>query len=165
MINGIVCCAKDFGIGKQNGLLFDIPADMKHFVDKTKGKIVVMGKSTYDSLPKKPLKNRLNLIIWDKAPSIDCLEGCLTFNNFEQLLKAVKLLAERDEVFICGGASVYKLFLPYYDRLYITMVDAIDPEATAFFPNINEHPEFKLVNAYFEEYEPYQLSFLTYVRG
>ena len=138
MIKGIVCCASDYGIGKKNGLLFNIPADMQHFKEATTGNICVFGYNTYMSLPKRPLKNRINIVLWDKAPSIDCLEGVITFSDFNQLVKFVKILAVQYDVYICGGAGVYKAFLPYYDEIDITFVDAVDAEATAFFPNLRE---------------------------
>ena len=137
MIKGIVCVAKDWGIGKSNGLLFNLPADMKFFRETTKHNIVVMGYSTYLSLPKRPLPGRVNVVLWDKATSLDCLEGCITFNAFEQLLNFVKILSKEYDVFICGGSSVYKLFLPYYDEILVTKVDAEDKEATVFFPNLD----------------------------
>lgn len=142
MIKGIVCAAKDWGIGKSNGLLFNLPADMKFFRETTKHNIVVMGYSTYLSLPKRPLPGRVNVVLWDKATSLDCLEGCITFNAFEQLLNFVKILSKEYDVFICGGASVYKLFLPYYDEVLVTKVDAEDKEATAFFPNLDEEESY-----------------------
>ena len=135
MIKAIVCCAKDFGIGKKNGLLFDIPADMMHFRHETTGKICVFGYNTYLSLPKRPLKNRVNVVLWDQAPSMDCLEGAITFNNFNALLNFVQILAKQYDVYICGGQGVYTAFMPYYDLIDLTMVNAEDPEATAFFPN------------------------------
>ena len=137
MIKGIVCVAKDWGIGKANGLLFSLPADMKFFRETTKHNIVVMGYSTYLSLPKRQLPGRVNVVLWDKATSSDCLEGCIAFNAFEQLLNFVKILSKEYDVFICGGASVYKLFLPYYDEVLVTKVDAEDKEATAFFLNLD----------------------------
>lgn len=143
MIKGIVCVsAINWGIGKNNGLLFNIPADMKFFRETTKHNIVVMGKATYDSLPKRPLPGRVNVVLWDKATSLDCLDGCITFNAFEPLLNFVKILSKEYDVFICGGASVYKLFLPYYDEVLVTKVDAEDKEATAFFPNLDEDDSY-----------------------
>lgn len=165
MISAIVCCAEDYGIGKQNGLLFDLPADMKFFVEKTRSKAIVMGYSTYLSLPKRPLKNRLNIVLWDKATSIDCLEGCITFNNFEQLLYFVKQLAAIQEVVICGGASIYKLFLKHYDKIYLTRVQAVDPEATAFFPNLDDYSEFECISESTpEENNGYTIRFTEYKR-
>ena len=163
MIKGIVCVAKDWGIGKANGLLFNLPADMKYFRETTKHNVVVMGYSTYLSLPKRPLPSRVNVVLWDKATSIDCLEGAITFNNFESLLSFVKVLSKEYDVFICGGVSVYKLFLPYYDEVLVTKVDAEDPEATAFFPNIDEDPRFKVgTEIAFIEDNGYKLKFLVY---
>ena len=138
MIKGIVCVAKDWGIGKANGLLFNLSADMKFFRETTKHNVVVMGYSTYLSLPKRPLPNRINVVLWDKATSLDCLDSCITFNTFKPLLNFVNILSKEYDVFICGGASVYKLFLPYYDEVLVTKVDAEDKEATAFFPNLDE---------------------------
>ena len=144
MIKGIVCCTRDWAIGKVNKetgkgeLLFNIPADMQHFKEATTGNICVFGYNTYMSLPKRPLKNRINIVLWDKAPSIDCLKGAITFSDFSQLVKFIEILAVQYDVYICGGASVYKAFLPYYDEIDVTFVDAVDAEATAFFPNLQE---------------------------
>lgn len=144
MIKGIVCVAKDWAIGKVNKetgmgeLLFNLPVDMKFFKENTKHNIVVMGYSTYLSLPKRPLPNRVNIVLWDKAPfPIETKDGVIFFNNFDALLNFVKILSKEYDVFICGGASVYKLFLPYYDEILVTKVDAEDKEATAFFPNLD----------------------------
>ena len=148
MIKGIVAVDRNWAIGKINKktgvgqLLFSIPADMKFFRETTKHNIVVMGKATYDSLPKRPLPGRVSVVLWDKATSLDCLDGCITFNAFEQLLKFVKILSKEYDVFICGGASVYKLFLPYYDEVLVTKVDAEDDEATAFFPNLDKEDSY-----------------------
>lgn len=143
MIKGIVCVAKDWGIGKSNGLLFNIPADMKFFRETTKHNIVVMGYSTYLSLPKRPLPGRVNVVLWDKAPlPVETKDGVIFFNNFEALLSFVKVLSKEYDVFICGGASVYKLFLPYYDEVLVTKVDAEDKAATAFFPNLDTNESY-----------------------
>lgn len=148
MIKGIVCVDKNWAIGKVNKetgigqLLFNIPADLKYFKEKTNHNIVVMGKATYDSLPKRPLPNRINIVLWDKATSLDCLEGCITFNTFELLLKFVKILAKEYDVYVSGGASVYRLFLPYYDEVLVTKVDAEDKEATAFFSNLDKEESY-----------------------
>ncbi len=145
MIKGIVCAAKDWGIGKANGLLFNLPADMKFFRETTKHNVVVMGYSTYLSLPKRPLPNRVNVVLWDKAPlPVETKDDVIFFNNFEALLSFVKILSKEYDVFICGGASVYKLFLPYYDEILLTYVDKIDPEATVFFPNLGEDGNYSL---------------------
>ena len=137
MLKAIVCVAEDWGIGKSGGLLFDIPADMRYFRDTTKHNVVVMGYTTYLSIGK-PLPHRVNVILWDKATSSDCIPGCIAFNDFEALLNFTQVLSKEYDVYICGGQSVYRLFLPYYDEILVTHVDALDPEATAFFPNLDE---------------------------
>jgi dihydrofolate reductase len=147
MIKGIVCVAKDWGIGKANGLLFNLPADMKFFRETTKHNVVVMGYSTYLSLPKRPLPNRINVVLWDKAPlPVETKDDAIFFNNFEALLSFVKILSKEYDVFICGGASVYRLFLPYYDEILVTKVEAEDKEATAFFPNLDEEKSYYIDN-------------------
>jgi len=151
MIKGIVAVASDWGIGKANGLLFDIPADMRHFRETTSKNICVFGYSTYMSLKKRPLPNRINVVLWDKAESLDCLEGCITFNKFDELLTFVKIIATNYDVYICGGASIYQLFLPYYDQILVTRVDAKDKDATAFFPDLTKN-NYKLDKA-----EPYYI--------
>jgi len=133
MITGIVCCARDWGIGKKNGLLFNIEDDMKYFKEHTTGCICVFGYNTYMSLPKRPLPNRINVVLWDQATSPNCLEGAITFKEFDALLNFVQIMSTQYIVYICGGATIYKLFLPYYDEICLTKVYATDPEATAFF--------------------------------
>lgn len=149
MIKGIVAVARDWAIGKVNKetgrgeLLFNIPADLAYFKNNTLNKICIFGKATYDSLPKRPLPNRVNVVLWDKAPlPVETKDGVIFFNNFEALLSFVKILSKEYDVFICGGASVYKLFLPYYDEVLVTKVDAEDKEATAFFPNLDEEESY-----------------------
>ena len=148
MIKGIVAVDHNWAIGKINKktgvgqFLFNIPADLAYFKSNTLNKICIFGKATYDSLPKRPLPGRVNVVLWDKATSLDCLEGCITFNAFEPLLNFVKILSKEYDVFICGGASIYKLFLPYYDEVLVTKVDAEDKEATAFFPNLDKENSY-----------------------
>ena len=165
MIKGIVCVAKDWGIGKQNGLLFDIPADMKHFREETMGKICVFGYNTYMSLPKRPLKNRVNVVLWDKAESMDCLEGAITFNKFDALLNFVKILAKQYDVYVCGGAGLYNAFIPYYDLIDITFVEATDPKTTAFFPDLTKYDYVPTMKEIFHEESGYLISKQTWVKN
>lgn len=170
MIKGIVCVDKNWAIGKVNKetgigqLLFNIPTDLKYFKEKTNHNIVVMGKSTYDSLPKRPLPNRINIVLWDKAPlPVETKDGAIFFNNFEALLSFVKILSKEYEVFICGGASIYKLFLPYYDIVLVTKVDAEDKEATAFFPNLDTNDSFREgISCITKEDNGYKINFKFY---
>ena len=134
MINAIVCVDKNWGIGKNNDLLFNLKEDMKFFREKTKEKIVVCGYNTLLSFPgSKPLKGRSTIVLCPKEIERD---DCYCIHDFDEMVRLVKELSKTQEVFIIGGAMLYKSMLPYYDRVYVTHVDVADPEATAFFPNL-----------------------------
>jgi dihydrofolate reductase len=130
-ISIIVAIAKNNAIGKENKLLWHIPADMKYFRKITTGHTVIMGKNTFLSLPGGPLKNRRNLVISDNPG--DRFEGCeMVFSIHEALSQC----DDDRENFVIGGASVYRQFLPYASRLYLTQVNK-SFEADTYFPDIN----------------------------
>jgi dihydrofolate reductase len=128
MISIIVAIAENFAIGKDNDLLWHIAEDMKRFKEITTGHPVIMGKRTYESLPYRPLKNRRNIVITDIPGEL--FEGCETVHSIQEALLACD---PSDENFIIGGASVYRQFLPYTDRLYLTIVHK-NFDADVFFP-------------------------------
>lgn len=130
MISMIACVGKKLELGKKNGLLWHLPNDLKYFKKTTSGKIVVMGKRTYDSL-NGALPKRRNIVLM--LPEEGTLEDAEVFNSIPDILEEVKKNPE-EEVFIIGGASIYRQFLPYADKLYLTEVDATDPEAEVYFP-------------------------------
>lgn len=135
----IVCVDSKWGIGRKNGLLFRLPKDMAFFKQTTTGKVVAMGANTFLSFPKGALPNRTNIVLDDCGRTFD---GATTVTTLQALLTK---LAEydTDDVFVIGGASVYKLMLPYCDTAYVTKVDA-DGDAEVFFPNLDEMPEWSL---------------------
>ncbi len=134
---------KNWGIGKRNGLLFNLPLDMKFFKETTSGKVVCMGYNTLLSLPNsKPLKNRINVVLCEAGIQI---EGCVCVHSLNDLLAEIKKYPS-DKVFITGGASVYKLMLPYCNKVLVTKVDA-DGGAEVFFPNLDEMQNFVLESA------------------
>lgn len=129
----IVAVSENWGIGKDNGLLFSIPTDMKFFRETTKGHTVVMGRKTLQSFPGgKPLKNRLNIVLSTNLPEG---EGYTVVRGVDELLEILKNID--GEVFIIGGESVYKLLLPYADTALVTKVSALVP-ADSFMPNLDE---------------------------
>lgn len=150
---------KEWGIGKKNGLMFELPLDMKFFRETTTGKVVCMGYNTLLSLPNsKPLKNRTNVVL---CPNEITIDGCLCVHSVEELLSAVKDYNAND-VFIIGGASVYKTMLPYCEKVFLTKVNAIGG-AEVFFPNLDKNENFSLIN----ESEPiidngFEIKFTTY---
>ncbi len=124
---------KNRAIGKDNHLLWHIPEDFKHFKDTTSGHAIIMGENTFHSIGK-PLPNRTNIVLSQTdgfAP-----EGVVVVRSIDEALEAAKEF-EAEEVFVCGGASVYKQFLPMVDRLYLTLVEG-DFEADTFFPDYGE---------------------------
>ena len=130
-ISIIVAIAQNNGIGKENKLLWHLSADLKRFRQITTGHTVIMGKNTFLSLKGGPLKNRRNLVISDNHS--DRFEGCEMVFSIEEALGRCD---EDRESFVIGGASIYRQFLPFASRLYITRVHKAF-EADTFFPVID----------------------------
>lgn len=131
-ISVIVAIAQDYGIGYNNELLAHISSDLKRFADITRGHTIVMGKNTWLSLPKKPLKDRKNIVITDNPE--DNFEGAETVFSIDE---AINSCPENDECFIIGGAMIYKQFFAIADKLYITRILKSFP-ADTYFPEISE---------------------------
>jgi dihydrofolate reductase len=131
MISIIVAVSDDWGIGKDNKLLWHIPEDMKRFKRLTSGNTVIMGKKTWESLPKRPLPGRKNIVLTDDPN--ECIECSITAYSFEDALNKCE---KGDEIFVIGGGSVYRQFMPVADRLLITHVHRKTP-ADVFFPEID----------------------------
>jgi dihydrofolate reductase len=130
MISIIVAIAEDFGIGNKNDLLWHIPEDLKRFKNLTYGQAIIMGKKTWESLPKKPLPGRKNIVITDDP--LERFEGSITAYSIEDALSKCD---RNEEIFIIGGGSIYRQFMPLADRLYITHIHKSAP-ADTFFPVI-----------------------------
>ena len=136
----IVAVAENGAIGKNNDLLWHISADLKHFKALTTGHCIIMGRKTYESFPKRPLPNRRNIVITHGDGS--GLEGCEVVHSVQEALEQ----CESDEQpFIIGGATVYRQFLPFVARIYLTRVFATF-DADTFFPPIDTE-EFREVSA------------------
>ena len=146
MIRVIVCVDKNWGIGKKNNLLFQLPEDMEYFKKMTMGHTVCMGYNTLLSLPNsKPLKGRTNIII---APDeVNSIEGAIVVHNLEQLFEELNKRKHHEDIYICGGAMFYKSMLPYCEEALVTKVMA-DGEAEVFFPNLNEEKDYQLIKNY-----------------
>ncbi|MGI6342135.1 MAG: dihydrofolate reductase [Bacteroidales bacterium] len=130
-ISIIVAISKNYAIGKDNKLLWHISADLKRFKKLTTGNTIIMGRKTYLSLPRKPLPDRKNIVL-TRSKNFEA-EGCVVVNNIEQVFKN---LSPNNENFVIGGESVYKMFMPYANKIYLTVVDR-EYEADTFFPEIN----------------------------
>jgi dihydrofolate reductase len=133
-ISMIVAMDKNNAIGYQNNLMWHLPDDFKWFKEKTKGKPLIMGRNTMNSL-KKPLPGRINIVISNR--NIDIIDGFLYASGIDE---AIKLAPEAsEEVMVIGGGQIYKQMLHMADRMYITVVDHEWPDADTFFPPCNEN--------------------------
>ena len=137
MITIIAAVGKNLELGKNGGLIWRLPNDLKFFKEQTEGCTVVMGRNTFNSLPKK-LPNRKHLVLTDVDDFNKSVEDVEIFYNFNDLLEKVKGDASEAKVFIIGGASVYRQFLPYADELLLTEIDAESDEADVYFPEFNK---------------------------
>lgn len=161
MIIGIVAVDNNWAIGKNNGLLFKLPKDMKRFAEITTDHHVVMGLNTLMSFPRhKPLKDRWNIVLCPRETEI---EECICVHTMGGLLSYIGNC--QNDVYIIGGASIYEQMLPYYDKVLVTKVDASDSAATAFFPNLDSNDDFK-VTAESKEIDDngYKTRYVTYER-
>ena len=131
-MNLIVAIDEKNGIGKNGDLLCYLSADLKHFKEVTTGKTVIMGYNTLISLPKSaPLKNRTNIVLYEKDIQID---GAIVVHSVNKLFKYLKDNGIED-AFVIGGAMVYTTLMPYCDKLYITHIHK-SFDADRFFPEI-----------------------------
>ncbi len=121
-MNLIVAVSLDYAIGKNNKLLFRLPTDMAFFKEKTMDKVVVMGEKTYLSLPKRPLLNRINIVLSDNPNFV--ADGAIVVHTLDDLFKELKKYRSED-IFVCGGASIYNLLMNYCDTAYVTKVEKI----------------------------------------
>lgn len=158
MINAIVSVDEKMGIGANGKLLASYPEDMKFFKAMTTGHVVVMGRKTWDSLPIKPLPNRTNIVITSKPQKSNDIN--VEFITMEDFLNNLDYLDTGDrEIFIIGGASIYKQLLPYCQKIYMTLIPTVHEDADAFFPQIDVHNEWEIVGEDFTTLD--KCSFIT----
>lgn len=131
MISIVAAVGKNNELGRGNDLIWHIKEDLKNFKDLTMGKYIVMGKNTYESLPRH-LEGRKYVVL---SSSLDNIDNGILFKDFDKLLEFVNNLDE--EVMIIGGARIYKLFLPYATKLYLTEIDS-EEKADVYFPEFNK---------------------------
>ena len=119
-------------LGKDNGLIWHLPNDLKFFKRTTSGKTVIMGRKTFESLPKM-LPNRKHVVL---SSSESFPDEVTVYKNLRDLLDYYKDTPE--ELFVIGGASIYKLFMDYVDKMYLTEIEAECKEADAYFPEFDK---------------------------
>lgn len=156
MISIIAAIGKNNELGKDNNLIWHIKGDLAHFKELTMHKKIVMGASTYKSLPKK-LEGREYIIL---SKSLNNIPDAGVYSNFDDLINYLNTLDE--EVMIIGGASIYKLFLPYAEVLYLTEIEE-ESNADVYFPEFDKKAFTKTFS---EEHvdDNIKYKFVTYVR-
>ena len=174
MITIIAAVAKNRAIGNNNKLIYWLPNDLKRFKALTTGHTIIMGRNTFLSLPKGALPNRRNIILSRKSyPMPEAREvwkllsklypGCEVFPSLEE---AIAHCAPDEDIYIIGGASVYKQAMKVADRLCLTEIDDTPAEADAFFPpykddwkeeSREDHPA--------DDRHDFPYSFVDYVRA
>ena len=141
-MKAIVAADKNWGIGKDGELLIRLPGDMKFFKEKTMGNIVVMGRSTLESLPNgKPLAGRTNIVL---SRNPDLIAECPICCSAAHLLHELAEMPQA-ETFVIGGAQIYKTLLPYCDTVYVTKIEEEFP-ADTHFQNLDESGDWVLVS-------------------
>ena len=154
-MNLIVAVDRNWGIGRNNGLLASIPGDMKYFKEHTTGAVVVMGRKTLESMPGgRGLPNRTNYVLTGN-PDYEA-ERCIIVHSEEELFAELEQYSS-DEVWLIGGASMYNRYFNLCDKLYVTKMDA-ELNADAFIFNLDEDPNYTVTS----ESEPVTENGITY---
>lgn len=154
-MNLIVAVDKNWGIGSKNKLLVTIPSDMKFFRETTSGKVVVLGRKTLETFPNGlPLKNRTNIVLTNNKDFQ--AKGAIICHTVDEVLEELKKYNDED-IYIIGGGTVYRQFLPYCNVAHITKIDHAF-EADTYFPNLDEMEEWE-VTADSEEQTYFDLEF------
>lgn len=155
-MNLIVAVDKNWGIGFQKQMLVSIPADMRFFREETNGKVVVMGRKTYESLPAgQPLTNRNNIILTREKDYK--VKDATILHSIEELLFELEKYNTKD-IYIIGGQTIYEQMLSYCDVAHVTKID-FSYQADTFCPNLDEHEEWKMT-ASSEEQTYYDLEYM-----
>ena len=183
MVSIIAAVAKNRAIGFKNKLIYWLPNDLKRFKALTTGHTIIMGRNTYLSLPKGALPNRRNIVLTRSAfvspPELGGVRGGLkngqTKNNlndlypncdvFPSLEAALQHCAPDEDIYIIGGASVYRQALPLADRLCLTEIDDTPAEADTFFPPYEDDWQEVLREDHpIDEKHAYRYAFVDYIR-
>ncbi|MBQ3805949.1 MAG: dihydrofolate reductase [Prevotella sp.] len=157
-VNIIAAVARNRAIGKDNKLLYWLPNDLKRFKQLTTGHTIIMGRRTFESLPKGALPNRRNVVV---SHTLTELPGCDVYPSLDA---ALSNCSANEDVYVIGGASVYEQALPLADRLCLTEIDDTPAAADAFFPSYDGwHEEWREEHDV-DEKHVHKYAFVDYVR-
>lgn len=161
MLSTIVAIAKNNVIGKDNKLIWHLPEDLKRFKKITTGKTIIMGRKTFESLGR-VLPNRKHVILCNDAELNIEDENVVVLEDIKQLESYIK---SEEENFVIGGATIYKLLMPYVNKMYITHINE-EFDGDVYFPEINEN-EWNIIEkekGLKDEKNPYDYEYVTYIR-
>lgn len=134
MISAIVAVDYNWGIGFNGDLLEHIPEDLKYFKQLTTGNVVIMGRKTWDSLPNKPLSNRLNIVITSQKREN---KENVKFMSIQEA-KQYAIINRPTNIFIIGGGQIYKEFISLCKKIYVTKIFKEHQNIDTYFPNLDE---------------------------
>ena len=137
MISLVVAASENNAIGLDNALLWKLPNDMRFFKNLTWGMPVIMGRKTFESMASKPLPGRINIVISRSPETLPVQENLWPASSLEHALELARS-SDCREAFVIGGGDIYKQSITMADRIYMTRVHAIYPDADTFFPAIDE---------------------------
>ena len=135
-INIIAAVGKNLELGKNGNLIWHIPEDLKYFKENTMGKTIVMGRNTFNSLPKL-LPGRKHIILSKTGDFNKDIGDSLIFTSKEELIDYINTELKNEDVFVIGGASIYSMFIDICDKMYLTRIGAEDKDADAYFPKFS----------------------------
>lgn len=158
-ISIIAAVAANRAIGKDNKLIYWLPNDLKRFKQLTTGHTIIMGRKTFESLPKGALPNRRNIVL---TRSEATFEGCDTFRS---LSEALRNCAEEEDIYIIGGASVYRQAMEVADRLCLTEIADTPKEADTYFPDYSDWHEVWRENHQKDDRHAQDYAFVDYERN
>ena len=162
MISIIVAIAQNGAIGYKGDLIYHLSADLRRFKELTTGQTVIMGRKTFQSLPKGALPNRRNIVLTRQQDA--SFPGTEVYSSIDE---ALSHCSQEEKVYIMGGAQVYSQALSMADELEITLVHDSPAQADTFFPEFGSDESWHLINREDhdpDEKNPYPYSFLTYRR-
>ncbi len=158
MISIIAAVAKNRAIGFENKLLYWLPNDLKRFKALTTGHTIIMGRNTFESLPKGALPNRRNVVL---SRTTKELPGCEVYPTLKEALESCK---PEEDIYIIGGARVYEQAIQFADRLCLTEIDDTPKEADAFFPDYSDWKVDTKEAHSKDEKHAFEYAFVDYIR-
>ena len=157
-VNMIAAVARNGAIGFENRLIYWLPNDLKRFKQLTTGHTIVMGRRTFESLPKGALPNRRNCVL---TSTVKELPGCECFDSWDEFIASCR---PDEDIYIIGGASLYRNLIDKADRLCLTEIDDVPEQADTFFPDYSQWHEVSREEHDTDERHHYRYAFVDYER-